>query len=72
MTEKEYKELEARVTALEAKADAEPKAIGEEKAVEDSETFRYSKEFPKGKKFKTSELGKLGSGWKDSPAKLEK
>lgn len=63
--------LEVAVEVIETNANAEPKAIGEEKVVPDSETFRYHKDHPKGKKFKTSEIGKLGKGWVDSPAKLK-
>ena len=80
MTDKEAKELEARVKTLEEKFQAhedapvvvsEPRPIGEAPAKADSETFMYSKKEPKGKKFKTSEVGKLGSDWVDSPAKLK-
>ena len=63
--------LEERVEALEADAQKEPKPVGEAPAKADSETFMYSKKEPKGKKFKTSEVGKLGSDWVDSPAKLK-
>lgn len=71
---KAFEALEKRVKALEdaPAVVSEPKSVDEASEVEDSETFMYHKtKAPKGQKFKTSEIGKLGEGWVNTPAKFK-